>query len=109
MRVVCNDYTAHFEHHPEELRPFPDQLRRAAGDGAFHLGGDGRTDVDPARPGPARECYPAGQGVGGIDALVPAADLVTRFVGEADAELARVGSPMAGGAGQDTPVPPSPQ
>lgn len=104
MRVLRNEYTAHFERHPEELRPFPDQLRRSAGDGAFHLGGDGAVSVDPAR-----ECYPAGQGVGGIDALVPAGELVTRLVAEAEAALARAGSSTAGGSGQDTPVPPNPQ
>jgi enoyl-[acyl-carrier protein] reductase II len=55
-------------------------------EGVFHLGGDDETEgVDPQR-----ECYPAGQGVGGIDELVPAADLVTRIVEEAEAVLARI-------------------
>jgi NAD(P)H-dependent flavin oxidoreductase YrpB (nitropropane dioxygenase family) len=38
---------------------------------------------------PARECYPSGQGVGAIDELVPAADLVRRFVAEASHALAQ--------------------
>ena len=87
MRVVRNAYTAFFEEHPEDLVPFPDQLRRSFGDGAFHLGGDGSTAVDPER-----ECYPAGQGVGAIGELVPAGELVTRFVAEAEAALARARS-----------------
>jgi enoyl-[acyl-carrier protein] reductase II len=86
MRVVRNDYTRFFDEHPEELQPFPAQLGRSMGDKAFHLGGDeDTTDVDPAR-----ECYPAGQGVGAIDALVPAGELVHRFVREAQEALARL-------------------
>jgi len=85
MRVVANDYTAHFAEHPGELERFPAQLGRSIDDGAFHLGGDDTTaGVDPAR-----ECYPSGQGVGAIDALVPAAELVRRFVAEADEALGR--------------------
>ena len=52
----------------------------------MHLGGDSFTegvDVD-------RECYPAGQGVGAITELVPAAELVRRFVAEAEADLDRL-------------------
>jgi enoyl-[acyl-carrier protein] reductase II len=94
MRVVRNDYTTYFDQHPEELQPFPTQLTRSMGDGAFHLG------AGPEDPGidPAKECYPAGQGIGAIGELVPAADLVRRFVAEAEESLAnlervRVASP----------------
>ncbi len=86
MRVVRNEYTDYYDSHPEELRPFPEQLSVAYGNGAIHLGGDSFTegvDVD-------RECYPAGQGVGGIDELVPAGELVLRFVAEADEVLERL-------------------
>ena len=86
MRVVRNDYTRFFEEHADELQPFPAQLGRSIDDKAFHLGGDDNTlEVDPAR-----ECYPAGQGVGAIGELVPAAELVHRFVREAEEALARV-------------------
>jgi len=85
MRVVANEYTAWFDRHPEELERFPAQLGRSMRDGAFHLGGDEDTpDVDPAR-----ECYPSGQGVGAIHELVPAAELVRRFVDEAAVALDR--------------------
>jgi enoyl-[acyl-carrier protein] reductase II len=47
--------------------------------------GDEAQGVDPDR-----ECYPAGQGVGAIDDLVPAGDLVRRFVAEAERALERV-------------------
>jgi enoyl-[acyl-carrier protein] reductase II len=52
----------------------------------MHLGGDSFSegvDVD-------KECYPAGQGVGAIAELVPAGDLVHRFVAEAEIALDRM-------------------
>jgi enoyl-[acyl-carrier protein] reductase II len=39
---------------------------------------------------PDREFMPAGQGAGAIDELVPAAELVQRFVREAEAVIDRV-------------------
>jgi enoyl-[acyl-carrier protein] reductase II len=85
MRVLRNAYTDYFEQHPDELRPFPDQLRRSLGDQAFHLGGDEQTPgVDPEKEG-----YPAGQGVGALRELVPAGELVRRFVAEAEAVLVK--------------------
>jgi enoyl-[acyl-carrier protein] reductase II len=88
MRVVRNDYTDHFDSHPDELKKFPEQLGISYGAGVMHLGGDSFTDgVDVDK-----ECYPAGQGVGGISELVPAAELVRRFVAEADAVLDRLPS-----------------
>jgi len=85
MRVVRNRYTAYFDEHADELERFPAQLGRSINDKAFHLGGDEAThEVDPER-----ECYPAGQGVGAIHEVVPAAQLVHRFVAEAHAALGR--------------------
>jgi enoyl-[acyl-carrier protein] reductase II len=85
-RVVRNGYTQWFEEHPDELQPFPKQLGRSWSDGANHLGGDPGTDgVDPER-----EFFPAGQGVGAIDELVPAGELVRRIVAEADEALGRM-------------------
>ena len=83
-RVVRNEYTEHFESHPDDLQPFPEQFLRSMGDGVNHLGGG------PDTPGvdPTREFFPTGQGIGAIDALVPAAELVERFVAEAEAALA---------------------
>ena len=87
MRVLRNALTAHYEAHPEELSPFPEQLGKSFGDGSFHLGGDESTEgVDPDREG-----YPAGQAVGAIDSLVSAGDLLRQFVADAEAALARGG------------------
>jgi enoyl-[acyl-carrier protein] reductase II len=85
MRAVRNAWTDHHDAHPEELRPFPEQLMVAMRAGALHLG------VDETAPGvdPERECYPAGQGVGAIDSLVPAGELVHRFLAEAERAIAR--------------------
>ncbi len=85
MRVLRNETTAHYDAHPELLRPFPEQLAHALSDGSFHLGGDATTTVDPRR-----EVYPAGQAVGGISELESAGDLVRRFVSEAEAAIGRI-------------------
>jgi enoyl-[acyl-carrier protein] reductase II len=87
-RVVANDYTRWWDQHPEELQPFPQQLFRSINDGANHLG------AGPSTPGiePDREFWPAGQGTGAIHELVPAGELVTRLVEEADAVIARLQS-----------------
>lgn len=84
MRALRNDSTDRYEADPGLLRKFPDQLAVAMGDGSFHLGGDESTEgVDPRR-----ECYPAGQAVGAIDALVPAGEIVLEMVRVAERVIA---------------------
>ncbi len=86
-RVLRNDYTQYWEDHPDELQPFPMQFLRSAEDGVNHLGkGVNEPGIDADR-----EFFPAGQGVGAIDELVPAATLVARFVAEAEQILDRMG------------------
>lgn len=87
LRAVRNEWTQHIEDHPDELRPFPEQMLRAIEAGALHLGGDDQTPVDPAK-----ECYPAGQGVGAITELTPAADIVREIVAGAERILGRLGA-----------------
>ncbi len=92
MRVVRNSYTTYYEEHADELERFPAQLGKSMAEKAFHLGGDDSTaEVDPSR-----ECYPAGQGVGAIHELIPAADLVRRFVTEAGRALSQASAVTAG-------------
>ncbi len=86
LRAIRNTYNTYFEQHPEELQPFPQQMLRSTKDGAMHLGGDEWTDVDPDK-----ECYPAGQGVGAIHDLIPAGELVHKFVAEAEEVLSKIG------------------
>jgi len=86
MRVLKNETTQRYEEKPSLLRPFPEQLWRAFSDGTFHLAeGEGAAGVDPTREG-----YPAGQAVGAIDSLTPAATIVESMMREASAEIARL-------------------
>jgi enoyl-[acyl-carrier protein] reductase II len=84
-RVVRNDWTQHFDNHPDELQPFPTQVVASVRAGANHLGAPDGTDVDVAR-----EFMPCGQGVGAIHELVPAATLVQQMVDEAERAIDRM-------------------
>jgi len=87
-RVVANSYTRHWDENPDELQPFPMQFLRSMEDGVNHLGlGADAPDIDPDR-----EFFPAGQGVGAITSLVPAGELVERFVAEAEQMLGLIDS-----------------
>jgi enoyl-[acyl-carrier protein] reductase II len=87
LRAVRNKTTQYYDDHPGELKPFPEQLFKAVEEGTLHLtGGDEAAGVDTDR-----ECYPSGQGTGAIDALVPAGELVRRFVAEAEAVIESLG------------------
>ena len=88
MRVLSNTYTEYFDHHPEELTTFPEQMIRSITDGVLHL----PTGPDDPNVDPTKECYPSGQGVGAIDSLVPAGDLVRQLVADAETALRRVDS-----------------
>lgn len=92
MRVLRNRYTQEWEERAGELERFPMQAVKSIQAGAFHLGGDESTDgVDPEI-----ECYPAGQAVGGIDAVTPAGEIVRRIVEEAEAVLERLAAVPVG-------------
>ena len=85
-RVIANRYTQPYETGDVEAERFPEQIFRSMQEGANHLGGDESTEgVDPER-----EFFPAGQGVGAIDGLVPAGDLVHQIVDEAESVLAKL-------------------
>jgi len=84
MRVLRNDTTDRYEADPTLLKKFPEQLMASINDGSFHLGGDEDTlGVDPRREG-----YPAGQAVGAIETLEPAAKIVKDMIEQATAILA---------------------
>ena len=86
MRVVRNLYTDEWDTGGREVQRFPYQAAQAMQEGVFHLGGDEYTaGVDPDR-----ECYPAGQGVGAIESVEPAGDIVRRIVDEAESVLERI-------------------
>ena len=79
-RVVRNTWTDRFEKAPQEIQPFPQQVIYSTQAGANHLGASSDTIVDTSI-----EFMPAGQGVGAIESLVPAAEVVRTMVTEAEA------------------------
>jgi enoyl-[acyl-carrier protein] reductase II len=62
------------------------QMARSFSDSALHLS----TGPDGEPVDPTKECYPAGQGTGAIHEIVPAAELVDRFMKEAHEAMARM-------------------
>ena len=87
-RVVANEWTRYYDEHPEELERFPEQSIIAARKGAMHLGtsGDGESvDVDI-------EFMPAGQGVGAINEIKAAAEVVEDVMRVATETLDRLSS-----------------
>jgi len=85
-RVLRTEYARDFDAAGGVAEPFPGQVLKSMNDGANHLGGDEHTEgVDPSR-----EFMPAGQGIGAIETLVPAGDMVRQFVAEAEQVLDRV-------------------
>ena len=84
-RVVRNRYTEGFEEQGGVAEPFPGQFLKSLEAGANRQGGGPETEgVDPER-----EFFPCGQGVGSLTELVPAADLVTGMVADAEEILGR--------------------
>lgn len=82
-RVLGTAYADAFERSAEKPEPFPGQVLRSLGDGANHLGGDENTEgVDPDK-----EFMPAGQAIGAIASLTPAAEIVRSMVLEAESTL----------------------
>jgi enoyl-[acyl-carrier protein] reductase II len=84
LRAIVNDTTDHFDRHPEDLKPFPLQVMESAQ--ANRLGPIvGILDVDPKT-----QCLAAGQGGGGVDAILSCAEIVERTLAEAKEALGRL-------------------
>jgi enoyl-[acyl-carrier protein] reductase II len=80
MRVIANPYVESWEKRGAEIQPFPMQMAASAREGVIGYATDAAIDV-------TRTCMPAGQGVGGIDDVVSAREIVDRVVAEAQALL----------------------
>lgn len=82
LRAIANDTTAHFDRHPEELKPFPMQAMLSAQ--ANRLGPIAGVvdDVDPKTM-----CLAAGQGGGAIREILSCQDIITRIMADARATL----------------------
>ena len=85
-RVVRNEWTNHYEQHPQEIKTFPHQAIASSQANVNHLGYPNGTQVDTSR-----EFYPAGQGAGAISSLIPAGDLVRDIVAQAEQILLQLG------------------
>ena len=72
-RLLRNSFTRYYEEHPDELRPFPEQLEYAKGR-AIAVRVNGRVDEGGA---------PAGQIGGYLAKQEPAAVIISRIMGEA--------------------------
>ncbi len=78
---------------PEKILAFPAQMAESTRMGVFSFAADEPVD-------PARTCMPSGQGVGGIDEILPAGEIVRRVVEEAAATIGRLGTIVEGGAAE---------
>ena len=70
MRVITNPYVEEQERHPEQISRFPEQMGKSFVAGVLNYASDQGIDTD-------RSCMPAGQGIGGIDDVLPAGEIVT--------------------------------
>ena len=83
MRVLNNPYVDERERDPDGILPFPQQMNQSMERGIFTFGHDEAVD-------PERTCMPSGQGIGGIDEILPAAEIVRRVVADAEATIERL-------------------
>jgi enoyl-[acyl-carrier protein] reductase II len=81
LRALRNAYIAEHEADPRKVHPFPEQLMISAQRNVMAYWN--------AEADPASTCFPAGQGVGAIRDVRPAAEIVRDMVAQAEAILAR--------------------
>jgi len=84
-RVIRTEWTNHFEQHPEELKPFPQQVMTAVRAGVQQLGTGPDVELDTNRAFMA-----CGQAVGAIDAIKPARQVVEEIMDDARRTLKRL-------------------
>ncbi len=84
MRVITNPHVEEQERNPATIKRFPDQMADSYVAGLLGYATEGNVDVE-------RTCMPAGQGIGGITDIVPAAEIVARMVAEAEAVIGDMG------------------
>jgi enoyl-[acyl-carrier protein] reductase II len=92
-RALRNSYIAEWETRPEEIERFPAQLMHSMQDGVMdYMGTTGDCD-------PKRTFMPAGQALGLIREIKPAADVMADLIRETDAAVARLSAPERAGGG----------
>jgi enoyl-[acyl-carrier protein] reductase II len=81
-RTIRNPYNASWEGRTDEIQPFPMQYMHSAREGVVdYTGRDGDAD-------PERSFMPAGQGLGMIDEIKPAAEIMRDLIAETEKTLA---------------------
>ncbi|HVN39297.1 MAG TPA: nitronate monooxygenase [Myxococcota bacterium] len=96
MRVIRNTWTDEWERRPQDIKPFPEQMRISARE-MLLLGGPG-DEMDEARA-----CMPCGQGAGAIRDIPSCQEIIDRVMREARETIARLGRLAGaenGGAGR---------
>ncbi len=89
-RTIRNPYNDDWEKRRDEIQPFPMQVMYSAQQGVMDYMGVGR-GADPQR-----SFMPAGQGMGMIRSLKPAAEVVAEIVSEAESAIAGLKQAIAG-------------
>jgi enoyl-[acyl-carrier protein] reductase II len=85
LRALANDTTAHYDRHPEELKPFPLQVMESAQKNVLGPIAGVVENVDPRTM-----CLAVGQGGGGINDILSCQEIVTRLLAEARTTLDRL-------------------
>jgi enoyl-[acyl-carrier protein] reductase II len=78
MRVLDNAWVKDWESRSDEIEPFPKQSMLSYQAGAMNLTFDDYEEFEVEK-----NCAPAGQGVGSIDEIMPAGEIVRSIVAEA--------------------------
>ena len=84
MRVIRNAWTDEWERRPQDIKPFPEQMRISASE-MLLLGAPG-DEMDATRA-----CMPCGQGAGAIRDISSCAEIIERVMREARETIARLG------------------
>lgn len=84
MRCRTNDYIKDWETRTQDIQPFPLQAMHSIQTDV--IGGIGGI-VDEARIDPNRSCFAMGQSAGGVDEILPVADIVDNIMREAEAAI----------------------
>jgi enoyl-[acyl-carrier protein] reductase II len=85
MRFITNPYAEDQERHPERILKFPQQIVDSEISGVLNYIEDEGFDLE-------RTCMPAGQGMGGIQEVLPAGEIVRRVMDEAQATIRQLGT-----------------
>jgi enoyl-[acyl-carrier protein] reductase II len=83
MRVIRNAYVDDWERRPDEIRPFPEQMQRSAGEGVMSF-------VRGDEPNMDRTCLPCGQGAGGILGIASCREIVEEVVSGAEKAIDQI-------------------